>query len=326
MDYHIIKADWSENAVHLKRIRTEVFVEEQNVPRELEWDGEDASSTHFLAVNEAGQYIGCARLMQSGQIGRMAVQSTQRSFGVGARLLEACVTEGKLQGFQKLFLHAQTYAEDFYRKGGFVSLGDTFEEAGIEHTTMEMMLPIPFEASPTELPKPSLRATSVANRDEVISTPHPFDGQEEALLQLQQTIESATRRICILSPYLDHILFAEAGVVDLLSRFARKAPLVDIKVLLMSSKRVVDRGHPLLELARRLDQNISIRWLDEKISEETSTFVCADAQGYWLMPAHEQFEGVADLGNAVTANKLYQTFKIAWGKSKEDPELRELRI
>ena len=70
---HVIRADWNDHRETLRRIREAVFIDEQEVPRELEWDGEDESSHHYLAVNELGDYIGCARLMSTGQIGRMAV-------------------------------------------------------------------------------------------------------------------------------------------------------------------------------------------------------------------------------------------------------------
>ena len=75
---HVFVADWETHKETLQAIRKEVFIVEQNVPQEEEWDGLDEDSTHFLAVTEAGLYIGCARLLPSGQIGRMAVQRPAR--------------------------------------------------------------------------------------------------------------------------------------------------------------------------------------------------------------------------------------------------------
>ena len=74
MTIHVVKVDWAERQNALKEIRFEVFVEEQHVPLEEELDGQDEGSSHFLALNEAGQALGCARLLPSGQIGRMAVR------------------------------------------------------------------------------------------------------------------------------------------------------------------------------------------------------------------------------------------------------------
>ena len=123
LDVHVVIAPWDQHKQVLRSIREAVFIVEQEVPRELEWDDEDESATHFLAVNTLGQFIGCARLLKSGQIGRMAVLESHRGQGIGNALLEAAVTAGEEAGFERLFLHAQSYAEPFYRQGGFLPYG-----------------------------------------------------------------------------------------------------------------------------------------------------------------------------------------------------------
>ena len=120
-------------------IRTAVFVVEQKVPEHLELDGEDEAARHFLAQSEAGADIGCARLLPSGQIGRMAVLPAHRRCGVGALLLRAAVAEAKALGCPRCFLHAQIDAEAFYRRSGFIAQGEAFMDAGIMH--IEMQLP-----------------------------------------------------------------------------------------------------------------------------------------------------------------------------------------
>ena len=89
---------------------------------------------------------------------------------------------------------------------------------------------------------------------------------------------------------------------------------------------MVSRGHPLIDLARRLDEKISIRLLDEPITAQTSSFVCVDQSGYWLLPDHTLPSGVSDLGNPVLAQRFRETFDTAWEKAKPDPELRALRL
>ena len=111
-----------------------------------------------------------------------------------------------------------------------------------------------------------------------------------------------------------------------LSRLARSAARVEIRILIFSSKLIVDRGHRLLELARRLDEKITIQLLSEKPSSETSTFVCADLDAYWLLPNFDKPEGLYDLGNPVTNQRLSDVFQTAWDKSAPDPELRTLRL
>lgn len=135
MTIAVERVSWSDCQEMLTAIRFEVFVEEQQVPVEEELDGMDESSTHFLASVD-GQPIGTARLMPSGQIGRMAVLKAFRRQGIGAKLLNAAVAEALKLGTQTPFLHAQTHALEFYRAHGFESHGDIFLDAGIEHLAM----------------------------------------------------------------------------------------------------------------------------------------------------------------------------------------------
>ena len=79
----VILADWETYQKELRKIREVVFIKEQSVPKEEEWDGHDEESWHFLALSGTKRPIGCARLMQSGQIGRMAVLKENRGLGVG---------------------------------------------------------------------------------------------------------------------------------------------------------------------------------------------------------------------------------------------------
>lgn len=126
---------WQEHHETLSAIRFKVFVEEQGVPIDEELDGMDSSSTHFLATIE-GEPVGVARLMSSGQIGRMAVLKSFRRAGIGARLLQEAVATAAARGQPEPFLHAQTHALDFYAANGFEAFGDIFLDAGIEHRAM----------------------------------------------------------------------------------------------------------------------------------------------------------------------------------------------
>ena len=138
MPARIESAPWTSHKERLLAIRTTVFVVEQKVPMHLELDGEDEAAWHFLARLEDGADIGCARLLPSGQIGRMAVLPAHRRRGVGALLLQAAVADAKAL-CPRCFLHAQITAEAFYRRAGFMPQGERFMDAGIEH--IEMTLP-----------------------------------------------------------------------------------------------------------------------------------------------------------------------------------------
>ncbi len=121
-------------------IRTTVFVEEQGVPAELEWDAADAECWHALATDEQGKALGTGRLLPDGHIGRMAVLREARGLGVGAAILRALVDKARTLGYDDVVLNAQTHAEPFYQRAGFVREGDLFMEAGIEHVSMRLRL------------------------------------------------------------------------------------------------------------------------------------------------------------------------------------------
>ena len=123
----------------LKAIRLAVFVREQGIPQELEWDQADAQAIHLLALAEPeGTPVGTARLLPSGQIGRMAVLPEWRGRGVGTALLRGLLTIARQGDHPRPFLNAQVSALHFYLRAGFHPVGEVFEEAGIPHLRMEL--------------------------------------------------------------------------------------------------------------------------------------------------------------------------------------------
>ena len=131
----VLEVPWATHADALMRVRRAVFIAEQGVSEREELDGEDASSQHFLATDGQGRPIGTARLMPSGQVGRMAVLPAWRRRQVGASLLGLAMEAAKRQGLA-VFLHAQVSAQGFYERNGFVASGEVFLEADIEHLRM----------------------------------------------------------------------------------------------------------------------------------------------------------------------------------------------
>lgn len=128
-------ANWENDKTILSAIRRQVFIEEQKVPADMEWDEFDATSNHFLAF-ENDHAIACARLKADGQIGRMAVLSNHRNKGIGKKLLQFVLQTASEQNFDALYLHAQVSAISFYEKHGFISQGEIFHEADIPHRKM----------------------------------------------------------------------------------------------------------------------------------------------------------------------------------------------
>lgn len=133
-------ANWQDDAPALRVIRETVFIHEQQVPVELEWDGLDADCLHVLAADAAGNPIGTARLLPDGHIGRMAVLKEWRGRGVGSALLRVLLAEARKYQVRQAVLNAQTSATRFYAKFGFQTVGEEFMDAGIPH--VKMVLPL----------------------------------------------------------------------------------------------------------------------------------------------------------------------------------------
>ena len=133
----IKKVYWRQSGEQLTALRQQVFVVEQGVPLDIEIDGYDESSLHWLALVN-GDPVGTARLLSSGQLGRMAVLAEWRGKGIGRLLLNAVVNWAQATAECDVFLHAQEHAIGFYAGSGFVEVGDRFEEAGIVHQCMKL--------------------------------------------------------------------------------------------------------------------------------------------------------------------------------------------
>jgi YbgC/YbaW family acyl-CoA thioester hydrolase len=138
---HVKTGPWSDLGEAARRIRTDVFVDEQKVPLEMEWDDADEYAVHAVAFNRIGQAVATGRLLPAekgvaARIGRVAVNKVLRGSGVGRGVMQALMQVARERGDTEIALHAQRSAEAFYLGLGFTARGDEFEEAGIPHIEM----------------------------------------------------------------------------------------------------------------------------------------------------------------------------------------------
>ena len=139
----VVLGSWSELGAVALPLRIEVFVHEQGVPEALEQDDADANATHAVILHNSDA-VGTGRWVLVGpstaKIGRLAVRRSHRGQGVGRRILTSLVQDAIKHGINKLCLHAQCDAIEFYEREGFFVVGDPFLEAGIEHVLMTRQL------------------------------------------------------------------------------------------------------------------------------------------------------------------------------------------
>ncbi len=141
MNIQISEVDWSEQQEALSEIRRKVFIEEQHVPKDLEWDGLDIKCRHVLAYDRTFEKsVGTGRLVTDGQIGRMAILKEYRRYGIGHKILEKLIELAISDGHAKVYLHAQLYVVEFYQQANFNVCGEVFMDAGIPHVKMTLKL------------------------------------------------------------------------------------------------------------------------------------------------------------------------------------------
>jgi predicted GNAT family N-acyltransferase len=131
---------WHDGEPLLRAVREAVFIREQGVPEELEWDGLDEGCRHALALSLQGEAIGCGRMLANGHIGRIAVLPQWREQRLGTAIMETLLDEARAQGLHHVDVDAQTQAVPFYRTLGFVEQGDEFMDAGLPHIRMTLEL------------------------------------------------------------------------------------------------------------------------------------------------------------------------------------------
>ncbi len=139
---------WAELGADAGAVRAEVFIQEQGIPKEMEWDEADHQAVHAVAYNRLGMAVGTGRLLPHepekspgiGRIGRMAVNRVLRGSSVGRDILQQLLQAARARGDHEVLLHAQTSAQGFYSRLGFVPRGPQFDEVGIPHQEMFVRL------------------------------------------------------------------------------------------------------------------------------------------------------------------------------------------
>ncbi|MGQ0442659.1 MAG: GNAT family N-acetyltransferase [Methylophilaceae bacterium] len=138
-NFYIEEVSWATHEPALRLIREQVFIVEQHVPTWVEWDALDAPSIHLLALDEQQQPIACARILETGRVGRMGVLKAWRGLGLGQALLTKAIEICKARKLSKVILSSQTHAIPFYEKAGFVVTSEAYIDVNIWHVDMQLV-------------------------------------------------------------------------------------------------------------------------------------------------------------------------------------------
>ncbi len=297
--FSVARIDYARGLDALRAVREPVFVQEQQVPIELEWDELDPLCVHVLARDHTGHPIGTGRLTPEHKIGRMAVLREWRGRGVGDALLQALIAEALHHRLPEVRLHAQVSAAGFYAKYGFVPYGDRFMEAGIEHQSMRR----------------------------VLRGPTPVDTREAAVSVTAPLIDAARRELWIYSRNLDPGLWDDANVLDAFRRLATRRQRTSIKILLQDATSPQRSGAPLIALAQRLPSVFNFREIADPIDRDyPSAFIANDNDGYYFRPLGHRFDGETALDAGARVRQLRDAFQPAWERARPCSEYRALGI
>ncbi|MEX2474816.1 GNAT family N-acetyltransferase [Marinobacter sp.] len=321
MPLRIRKYSWQLAPGPVRDIRQQVFVEEQQVPPELEWDATDEIADHFLAVDASNQPVATARLFstlgETAHIGRMAVLPSWRGQGIGEAMLHHLIQENSGQ-FSEFRLSAQQHAIPFYQRSGFHVCSELYDDAGIPHVDMRCLAP--------ELVAPELgnrHCPLLLGEDQ---KSWAFSSEHLMITLLDSLAGQATQRLWLYDRLLEHSLYDRHQFREIVSAVARRHPLSDIRILIHDDKPLIKRRHRIIELMKRLPSRIELRLANEDYPLTDQPFVLADREG--VLYRHDFYtpEGFASFSDGGRVRLLGETFHRMWDTGQRSLELRELPL
>jgi len=320
-DIRIRKYSWQLGPDSVRDIRQRVFIEEQGVPPELEWDATDEIADHFLALLPGNIPAGVARLYsgldETAHIGRMAVLPEHRGKGIGKALLHQVMREAAGQ-FREIRLSAQAHAIPFYRKAGFHVCSDVYDDAGIPHHDMRCLAP----ALATGV-LPQREAPLVLGQDEQL---WQFDDPDSLLDLMDSLAGQARQRLWLYDQLLEHELYNRDRFRQLLLTLARRHRMSEIRLLIHDDKPLVRRRHQLVELMRRMPSKISLKLIDDQNALEQQPFLLVDREGALWRQDFTKPKGFAGFCEAGRVRRLAENYQRMWDVARPSLELRELAL
>lgn len=324
MNLRFRKYSWQLAPGQIREIRERVFIKEQSVPPELEWDDTDEIADHYLAVLPDNTPVATARLFstlqETAHIGRMAVLPEYRGRGLGAALLQHIMRDNAAR-YPRFELSAQVQAVDFYQRCGFHVCSDTYEDAGIPHVDMRCLAPMALVSTLDEQEHES--PPLVMGMDERVWR---FAAEPELIPLLDTVAGQASRCIWIYDRLLEHSVYDRSPLRQILSDLARRHRASEVRILIHDDKPLVKRRHRLVELIRRLPSHMSLKLVNTDHPYEDTAFLLADSEGLVYRHDATQPAGFAGFNHAGQVRQLAETYQRMWEVARPSIELRDLPL
>lgn len=296
---NIRRVSWADQQQALQQIRQKVFVEEQAVAENLEWDEFDASYQHLLAAtgSDPVEVAGCCRISPQGKIGRVAVLPQYRGLNLGAELMAEALNYCKELDLNPS-LDAQIQATDFYRNLGFIATGQPFDDADIPHIHMVM------GSMPDDL----------TQQDKVIRTESQI--QNSGYWRLFN--QNISRQLDICCEDLTHPLLNDTEFTQSLSKFLRSNRHAHLRLLMGRAIPQIS-DHPLIKLHQRLSSKISIKVLDD----DCPNLMLCDKTRWFKTEGHQS---VLNFNDRAGTKQKQDDFECLWRQGKTSIETRRLHL
>ena len=298
-------AKWPQDSATIKDIRRKVFVIEQGVEPEIEWDGRDHTCTHVIARID-DEPIGTGRIMPSGHIGRLAVLNNQRGKQIGKALLELLIDIAKQQGLEEVYLNSQVQAVGFYEQYGFIVEGKVFMVAGIPHQRMEMKLT--YDDGANILEKKQL------------------NGLEENYAAILELAYSARHSIDIFTPDLDRRLLSRQSLMQTLKGFIKISPKSRIRVIVTDPSMAIRYDHLLIEMSQEFSSFIQIKKTHREYQHLPYSYMLVDGKASLYRPLADEYKAKLELTDSKEARQLQAEFEEIWNVSELVPGIKRLFI
>lgn len=315
-NFYLEPTTYAVDLEDLRYVRNSVFVVEQQIPPEVEFDELDGQCHHFIARDTECHPIGTGRLSPEGKLGRMAVLREWRGRGVGESLLRALIEKAHNLGLTTITAHAQLTALGFYEKFGFIREGEAFTEAGRPHQAIRLMLE-PLGKPGRPIPKP--RELSIeAKRLETV---------ESAIDATLQLIMRSRRQLYIYSHDLEYALYGQNQIVEALKQFILRNRNGEVHIIIQDPANLRNQVHPVLELAQKLTSHFLIRApVETEDLKYLSAFVVNDCDGYLFRLFGNRYEGHWSPNLPARNRQLREEFERVWQRSRPCTEFRALGL